>query len=92
MACSECMFCQCRSSHVTISEGTTMLLQPVLQGPPSLPNVHFWAFRAGNEVDYSLLLIHWHSVLGVNQELAKGHQRAKHHLDVQWCEDSSDSF
>ena len=26
MACSECMFCQCRSSHVTISEGTPMLL------------------------------------------------------------------
>ena len=69
-----------------------MLLQPVLQGSPSLPNVHLWAFRAGNRVDYSLSLIHWHSVLWVNQELAKGHQRAKHHLDVQWCEDSSDSF
>ena len=50
------------------------------------------AFRAGNGVDYSLALIHWHSVLWVNQGLAKGHQRAKHQLDVQWCEDSSDSF
>ena len=69
-----------------------MLLQPVLQGSPSLPNVHFWAFRARNGVDYSLSLIHWHSVLGVNQELAKGHQRAKHHLDVQWCEDPSDGL
>ena len=62
--------------HVTISEGTPMLLQPVLQGSPSLPNVHLWAFCAGNGVDHSLSLIHWHSVLRVNQELAKGHQRA----------------
>ena len=92
MACSECMFCQCRSSHVTISEGMSMLLQPVLQVSSNLPNVHLWAFCAGNGVDHSLSLTHWHSVLRVNQDLAKGQQRAKHHLDVQWCEDSSDSF
>ena len=47
---------------------------------------------AGNGVDYSLSLTHWHSVLWVNQELVKCHQRAKYHLDVQWCEDLSDSF
>ena len=52
-----------------------MLLHLVLQGSPSLPNVHLWAFRAGNGVDYSLLLIHWYSVLRVNQELAKDTER-----------------
>ena len=68
MACSESMFCQCRSSHVTISESTPMLLQPVLQGSPSLPNVHLWAFCAVNRADHSLSLIYWHSVLRVEEE------------------------
>ena len=54
-----------------------MLLQSVLQGSPSWPNVHLWAFCAGNRADYSLSLIHWHLVLGVIQELAKARQRVK---------------
>ena len=82
MACHECMFCQCKSGHIAIPQSMPMLLQPVFQGSTRLPNVHRWAWCAGNRVDHSFSFIHWHSVLGVSQQLGKGHQRATHHLDV----------
>ena len=92
MAFSECIFSQCRSNHVITPEGTPIFLQPVFKRSSGLPNVHLWEFCTGNGVDYSVSLIQWQSVLGVNQELAKGHQRARYHLDVQCCEDLSDCF
>ena len=73
---------ECGSGYITISQCTPMLLQPVFQRSTRLPNVHLRAFCAGDRVDYSLSFVHWHSVLGVNQQLAKGYQRTKHHLDV----------
>ena len=82
MACHECMFYPCGSGHIAIRQSIPMFLQPVFLGSTSLPNVHLRAYCAGDRVDYSLSFVHWHLVLGVNQQLAKGHQRAKHHLDV----------
>ena len=81
MSLDVCMFCECGSGHIAIPQSMPMLLQPVFQGSTSLPNVHLWAYYAGNRVDHSHSFVHWHLVLGVNQQLAKGYQRTKHHLE-----------
>ena len=81
MTWHECMFCLCGSGHGAIPQSTPMLLQLVFQGLPVCPMYTFGESCAGNRVDHSLSFVHWDSVLGVNQQLAKGHQRTKHHLD-----------
>ena len=93
VACSQCMFCQCRSSYGAIPEGSPMFLSPVIKGSSSKLNVHLWAFCAEIGVGYFLSLIHWHSVFRVNKKLAKvitGQNTTW--MSSAWCEDFSDSY
>ena len=82
MACHECMFCQCGSGYITISQCTLMLLQPVFQGSTHLPNVHLRAYCAGDRVDYlvsptfnvvvtsrATINPHWFDLAGVGHKL-----------------------
>ena len=60
-----------------------MLLQPMVQGSPCLPNVCAETLSTGDAVDHTLPVVDWNWVLGVDQFLSHGPKRMESDLDGQ---------
>ena len=60
-----------------------MLLQPMVQGPPCLPNVRTGTLSTRDAVEHTLPAVDWNRVLGVNQLLSQGSKRTEGDLDGQ---------
>ena len=60
-----------------------MLLQPMVQGSPCLPNVHMGTLSTRDAVDHTLPAVDWNWVIGVSQLLSQGSERTEGDLDGQ---------
>ena len=69
-----------------------MFCQPVFQASSGLTNIPPRAALTWHTVHNTFLLIRGYHIFGVHQHMFEGAQWTKHHLDVQGCEDSSDSL
>ena len=64
-----------------VLQSPTVLLQPMVQGSPCLPNVRTWTLSTRDAVDHTLSAVNWNRVLGVNQLLSQGSKRTEGDLD-----------
>ena len=75
------MFGNWWGSHIPVLQSPTVLLQPMVQESPCLPNVRTGTLSTSDAVDHTLPAVDWNGILGVNQLLLQGSKRMEGDLD-----------
>ena len=83
VASSKHVFCKCRSCHIPVLEGPSMLCQAMIECPACLSNVRPWALTAGDAVNHPFPLLLWDRIFWVDQLLLQSPERPKGDLDGQ---------
>ena len=92
MACFQCMLSKGRGGYLSFLQNPPVFCQAVFQASSGLTNIPPRAALTWHTVHNTFLLIRGYHVFGVHQHVFEGAQWTKHRLDVQGCEDSSDSL
>ena len=80
------------ASDISLLKGPTMFLQAQVQRSSSRPGVCLGALSTRDAVDDPLSFGHWDWVLGMDQLLLQGLERAEQYPDGKWAEDPSDGL